>query len=333
MRFEGFYGNNNAKEQLSRAFDSGRLSHAVLIDGPEGSGKRSLAGIIARAVLCDGEGDRPCGHCRQCLNALGGNHPDIVTCTGTGGARSFSVDTVRKIRLDTGVAPNDAAFKVYILLDVHNMTEQAQNALLKMLEEPPSYVMFILTCVGRSSVLETVQSRVSLVTLGPIGEDEIARVLVGENPELAPEAAQAAARLSGGILGRAKKGLAQGGFSAAAELAGRCAAALRGTDEYRFLRLSGLLEKDRVLLLDFLEVMPLLFRDALAKKAGVPSRLSGCGEETVNLAAGLSRRQLYNMTQCCIEAGDSARKYANTPLLLTSFFSRLWVCASDPASI
>jgi len=329
MRFADFYGNNNAKEQLSGAFDNGRVPHALLIDGSEGSGKRTLARIIAQAAVCEGGGELPCGHCRQCINAMGGNHPDITTYSGTGGARSFSVDTVRHVRLDAYVTPNDAAKKVYILMDVHNMTEQAQNALLKILEEPPSYVMFILTCCGRSRVLETVQSRCAIVTLGPVTEGETILALMSENPALDRLSALKAARLSGGIIGRAKKGLEEGSFSDAAALSTRFAAALCGYDQYKFLRLSGSLEKDQGLLLAFIELMPLLFRDALAMKAGGQAKLSGCAQEAASLAAGLTRHQVYSLTQRSLEVGVAMERYANKTLMLTNLFSQLWQCAHE----
>ena len=192
-------------------FDTRRIPHAILIDGPHGAGKKSLARIISAAAVCESQGELPCGECRQCKNALGGTHPDISLFTGTGtGSRSFGVDAVRKIRLDAFVSPNDAARKVYILANIQDMTEQAQNALLKILEEPPASVLFILTCDSRSHILETVRSRAQVITAGAITENEAVRALEAQCNGISGEEALRAARVSGGIVGRAKLMLDEG---------------------------------------------------------------------------------------------------------------------------
>ena len=329
MRFNGFYGNEAARTRLSGAFDSGREPHAFLIDGPAGSGKKTLARLIAQAYVCEGTGERPCGECRQCRNAQAGAHPDILLESAAGGARSFSVDTVRRIRLDAFVAPNDAAVKVYILDGVHNMTESAQNALLKILEEPPPHVRFVLTCDGRSRVLETVQSRCAGITLGPVPEGQAVEALLRRDPALGRETAVRAVQLSGGYIGRAAEGLAQGSFSAALALADSFTGALCGSDPFAFLRISGLLEKEPELFRACLDLFPLLFRDAVAARAGVSGRLSGCGEAADRLRAAFTQRQLAAGADICLKARAAADRYANQRLLLTFFFDRLWQAAHE----
>ena len=332
MRFNGFYGNEAARAWLSGVFDSGREPHAILIDGPAGSGKKTLARLIAQAFVCEGTGERPCGECRQCRNAQAGVHPDIRLESAAGGARSFSVDTVRRIRLDAFVAPNDAAVKVYILAGVHNMTESAQNALLKILEEPPAHVRFILTCDGRSRVLGTVQSRCAGLTLGPLPEEQVTQALLRRDPALDRNQAARAAQLSGGLIGRAAEGLAQGGFSAAVAFTGGFTEALGGSDAFAFLRLSGTLEKNSELFRACLELLPLLFRDAIASRAGVSGRLSGCGEAADRLRGAFTPRQLAAGVEICLDARAAADRYANQRLLLTWFFARLWQAVHDVAS-
>jgi len=261
------------------------------------------------------------------MNAKNSGHPDIIIHTGGTGSRSFLIQTVREMRLDSSVSPNDAVMKVYILLNIQNMAEKTQNALLKILEEPPDYVMFILTCSGRSRVLETVQSRVTLVSLGPVPHDDVVRALLDQCPALKESDALLAAKLSGGIIGRAKKSLEEGGFASAAELAGRFAIALCGPDEYKFLRLSGNPEKDKVMLAALIELLPLLFRDACLAKAGVPGRISGCADAANDIAEAFNSRQLYMFVSICTDACAAAEHNANNTLMLTSLFSKLWQCA------
>lgn len=324
MRFDGFYGNNRAKQLLAGEFDAGRPPHAVLIDGPEGSGKRTLALIVARAALCMSQDEKPCGKCRQCQNALQNCNPDITVYSGAGGARSFSVDTVRAIRADASLPPNDADKKVYILTNVHEMSDSAQNALLKILEEPPSYVMFVLTCAGSARVLDTVRSRCFSVSIGPVPADDAVSALMAADKSLGRERAMEAAALSGGIIGRAMQYLSGGGLSRTAEISGRFAKTLCGSDEYEFLKVSGSLCRDTELGQTFIELSALVFRDACMRKAGTAGGLSGCTEAVDTLSGALTSRQLCALMERALDFGKKSEKNLNRQLMYTAYFAALW---------
>jgi DNA polymerase III subunit delta' len=158
MEFQHFLGNEKIKAQLSALVDGGRLPHAVVLEGESGLGKRTLAGELAAALVCRGE-HRPCDSCPQCHKARAGVHPDILVYAPEGGARSFHKKTVDQIVGDVYMTPNEADYKIYILVNAHLMSVQAQNAILKVLEEPPAYVRFILTVENKSALLPTVLSR------------------------------------------------------------------------------------------------------------------------------------------------------------------------------
>ena len=158
MEFKHFLGNEKIKAQLSALVDGGRLPHAVVLEGESGLGKRTLAGELAAALVCRGE-HRPCDSCPQCHKARAGVHPDILVYAPEGGARSFHKKTVDQIVGDVYMTPNEADYKIYILVNAHLMSVQAQNAILKVLEEPPAYVRFILTVENKSALLPTVLSR------------------------------------------------------------------------------------------------------------------------------------------------------------------------------
>lgn len=171
LRFGDFHGGEEVGKRLSRLFDEGRVPHAVLLEGPPGSGTDVLAGVLAKAAVCSGGGERPCGSCPECVRAAAGSHPDILTLDGDADPRAFPVDAIRKIRSDAYIVPFEAARKVYVLRGVHNMSEVSQNALLKVLEEPPKNVLFVLTAASAAALLPTVRSRVQVFSLsGDLGE-------------------------------------------------------------------------------------------------------------------------------------------------------------------
>lgn len=169
-------------QTLAAHLRGGRLPHAMLIEGPSGSGTESFAREAARGVVCSADlPGRPCGICRDCIKAEKEIHPDILLYGGEGGARSFHIDTVRQIRQQAYIRPNEAAAKALILKDVQDMSVQAQNALLKIIEEPPPNVTFLLTCENKAALLETILSRVTVFSLeGNAREDSKAAAQADE---------------------------------------------------------------------------------------------------------------------------------------------------------
>ena len=142
MRLDALAGNAALKEQLS-AQEKGRgLSHAYLISGPAGSGKRTLARLLAAAMVCTGAGEKPCGGCAACRKVFGGIHPDVIQVGADG--KDISVGQAREARSDAYIRPNEGERKVYLFHNAQDMTPAAQNALLKLLEEGPAYSAFLL---------------------------------------------------------------------------------------------------------------------------------------------------------------------------------------------
>lgn len=322
MRFNGFYGNSRTKTILSGMFDNRRIPNAILIDGPRGAGKKTLAGILAAAAVCQSDGEVPCGGCRQCRNAFAHAHPDIKLYGVDGSStRTIGVDIVRQIRLDAYVKPNDASRKVYIIADAQNMTEQAQNALLKILEEPPNYVLFILTCDLRSHMLETIRSRSQMVSVGAVTDEEAVLALASDG--IAREDALRAAHISGGNIGRAKIMLSEG-FSEISEFMSDFTKALYSADLYSFVRLSGRLEKDSGLFDSFLELLPALFRDSISIRNGGKASLSGFDAEAAAISRSAPLKKIFSALNTALDSQKAADMYANVTLHLTTLFSQLW---------
>ena len=199
-------GNPQAKHRLS----AGRgFSHAYILAGPSGSGKHTLAGLLARALVCSGGGEVPCGACPDCRKAAAGIHPDVIRIGEDG--KDINVAMVRALRSDAYIRPNEAPRKVYLLPDAHTMNQSAQNALLKLLEEGPPYAAFLLLAENAGAILPTVRSRCETITLSPVTEEEARTVLSARFPDRPAGEIADAARRCEGLIGRGLALLEGGG--------------------------------------------------------------------------------------------------------------------------
>ena len=200
MGFASLLGNESLKEQLHNAFARGRAAHFYLISGPEGSGKGKLARLLAAAFLCQ-QGERPCLCCESCRKVLENVHPDVIWVTDPE-HKNVPVKQIRQVRDDLFIRPNQGSHKIYIL--PQSLGIEGQNALLKVLEEPPHYGVFLLLTDNPETVLPTVRSRCVELKLLGLAEDVLLRELQKRFPQASRDAIQAAASRSGGYLGQAK---------------------------------------------------------------------------------------------------------------------------------
>ncbi len=166
MGFEELSISDILKETLSGAVSSGRFPHASIFEDEDAERVKATALAVATALVCTGDTDKPCGKCLGCMKAQSECHPDIRVFTGGDTPNSFKVETVREIRSDAYIVPNEAGRKVYVLENANNMSAQAQNALLKVLEEPPEAVCFLLLTPDRNAFLQTVLSRCVVFSQG-----------------------------------------------------------------------------------------------------------------------------------------------------------------------
>ena len=210
MGFDALLGNEQLKENLSAARRKGRLSHFYLLSGPRGSGKHTLADLIAAAMLC-AEPDGPCGVCRSCRKILGGSHPDYITVDAPD-KKIIPVQLVRDIRADVYIKPNEGARKIYLFPRAQDLNTEGQNTLLKILEEPPSYGVFLLLTDNPEKLLPTVRSRCVELKLRALPEELLRTRLRAEFPEADGGMLESAIRRSGGYLGQARELLSGGGL-------------------------------------------------------------------------------------------------------------------------
>lgn len=208
MGFEGLLGNDRLKKNLAESLAKQHISHFYLISGPEGSGKHTLAKLLAASILCQGH-RKPCGMCNPCRKVMEGNHPDFITVDDPE-KKTVTVDLIRQARADIYVQPNESDYKIYLFPRAQDMGLPGQNALLKVLEEPPKYGVFLLLTDNPDKLLPTVRSRCTELKMQAIPEDLLRRQLRREFPQAQEDDLTAAIQRSGGFLGQAKAMLQSG---------------------------------------------------------------------------------------------------------------------------
>ena len=206
MAFETLLGNGQLKQNLAASLSRGHISHFYLISGPRGAGKRTLARSLAAAILC-GEKNKPCLRCAACRKVIGNNHPDVITVEDPE-HKTVAVKIVRQFREDVFVRPNEAEHKIYIF--PQELGLEGQNALLKILEEPPAYGVFILLTDNPAKLLPTVRSRCTELKLLALPPEILESQLKKDFPQAPQEDIRAAMVRSGGFLGQARELLENG---------------------------------------------------------------------------------------------------------------------------
>ena len=210
MSFDTLLGNDRLKQNLAESLAKNRISHFYLISGPKGSGKKTLAGLLAQAILCRGS-HKPCGTCDPCRKIRNGNHPDFITVEDPE-HKNVAVKIVRAFREDMFIRPNESDYKIYLF--PQDLGVEGQNALLKILEEPPQYGVFLLLTDNPEKILPTVRSRCTELKLLPLPPQTLMTYLSARFPDAEQEDLQAAATRSGGFLGQALELLESGGAAA-----------------------------------------------------------------------------------------------------------------------
>ena len=179
--FSRLYGNEDIKSRLGAAILSSRQNHALLICGPDGSGKRTLAKEISAALNCENKSienfSLPCGVCNTCRRIYSDNFTDIKTLSREASKATIGVEELRAFREDMFLSATESEHKIYIIEEADKLTANAQNALLKVLEEPPSNVMILLLCAESDKILTTIKSRTQLITMQRFSAEKIAEYL------------------------------------------------------------------------------------------------------------------------------------------------------------
>ncbi|PNV60353.1 DNA polymerase III subunit delta' [Clostridium sp. chh4-2] len=200
--FSDILGHDMIKEHFKKAIEAHKVSHAYILTGESGMGRKSLAKAFAMTLLCEKGKSEPCMECHACKQVMTGNHPDLVFVTHEK-PNSIGVDDIREQINDTiMIRPYSSYYKIYIVDDAEKMTVQAQNALLKTMEEPPAYAVILLLTTNQEAFLPTILSRCVQLKLKPL-QDHVVKQYLVESQGIAEAEADVYAAFARGNLGKA----------------------------------------------------------------------------------------------------------------------------------
>ncbi len=295
MGFETLLGNDQLKKNLEESLKKGRISHFYIISGPKGSGKHTLAKLLAAAILCKSP-SKPCGVCNPCRKVMEGSHPDFITVDDPE-HKNVSVKIVRQFRDDVFIRPNESDHKIYLF--PQELGIEGQNALLKILEEPPKYGVFILLTDNPEKLLPTVRSRSTLLQMQALPETLLSQQLHYEFPEATREDIAAAVFRSGGFHGQARAILSEGSADTAA-----FAQAFGRKSALELVQLLAPMEKlKRDALMETLEGWLELINDALLSRSGI----AAVSAQAKSLAQSRTAADLYQAAQAIKKSLDHAK--------------------------
>ena len=303
--FQDIVGHDTIKEHFQKAIESHKISHAYILSGEAGMGRKSLAHAFALTLLCEKGLIQPCMECHACRQVLSGNHPDLIHVTHEKPG-SIGVDDIREQINDTiSIRPYSSYYKIYIVDEAEKMTVQAQNALLKTIEEPPSYAVIILLTTNPDAFLPTILSRCVQLKLKPLRDSVIRDYLIGTMhiPESDAELYAAFAR---GNLGKAIRLAESEDFRRMYEELIRILKGIRTMDISELLENIRRLKDQDMDLHECLDFMQIWYRDALMFKVTKDANLLVFKEEFTAINE-LSTAVGYEGFEHILQAIDKAR--------------------------
>lgn len=304
------YGHRNILQSLAGAAAERRLSHAYIFEGPEGIGKHTAARWLSQVVMCRNGGG--CGHCDDCMKIKAGSHPDVIIAEDcffqSDKIKAGSVEAMRLIRQDAYTKPFVGPVKLYVIPKADEMLAPAQNSLLKILEEPPAFCIFVLLCENANKLLETVRSRGVLIRFLPLDDRDMMAFLRSRYDE---KTARLLLRPSGGIPGRALQMAEDESFLQRRDQAAELFCSFFQSGD--LLLFSGFLEKERDLWEEVLDGLS----DLTAEAAELSCMQTEGSEYAKRLAGLVDVRGLTTIFGLLQKAAGNLRANANFSLTVT----------------
>ncbi len=295
--FRSVIGHHKVIEHLKESIRSGHVNHAYIFEGANGVGKRTVARIFAAALQCREGGDEPCGHCVSCMQMDSGNQPDVAWVTHE--KAIISVGDIRDQLCNVvPVKPMTGPYRIFIVDEAERMNEEAQNALLKTLEEPPSYAVIMLLTNNAEALLQTIRSRAVTLAMLPAPEKELTEWLM-EREKLPDYRARLAAAYAGGSPGAALACARSEDFRQQRETVATIMKAIATMREDRMAQFAKEFAGAKDTQESILGLMLVWFRDVLERKAvGAKARLmyQDDGDSVAYHAEALSYEKIWELS-------------------------------------
>ncbi len=265
--FKDIIGQEQIKDHLTHAIEQGKISHAYVINGERFSGKEFIANVFAMALQCEHpDGVEPCQQCHSCKQALSGNQPDIIRVTHEK-PNTIGVDDIRtQLNTDIAIKPYSSPRKIYIIQEGEKMTAQAQNALLKTLEEPPAYAVILILTTNVDALLPTILSRCVVLNMKPVRDDLVKKYLM-EELQIPDYKANVCVAFARGNLGKARQLASSEEFDHIKEEAVSMLKYVQDMEINEMLAAIKKIQEYKFDVEDYLDILAIWYRDVLLFKA------------------------------------------------------------------
>lgn len=305
-KFSDIIGQEQIKEHLMNALSAGKISHAYIINGEKASGKEFIARVFAMALQCEEAGIEPCQECHSCKQALSENHPDIIRVAHEK-PNTISVDDIRaQVNNDVGIKPYSRPYKVYIVNEAEKMTVQAQNAILKTLEEPPAYAVILLLTTNANSLLPTIRSRCVLLNMKPVSDGLVKRYLM-EQLQIPDYKAEVCVAFARGNIGKAKALASSEDFENVKAEALSLLKYIKDMELNEMIAAVRRINEYKLEISDYLDIFAIWYRDVLLFKATNDVNHLVFREEIQALRTA-AQRSSYEGIETIIKALDTAKR-------------------------
>lgn len=266
LRFEDILGHDQIKEYFKSALERHQVSHAYILTGEAGMGRKTLANAFAMALQCEGGDAKACGACHSCRQFVSGNHPDVIYVRHEKPGTISVGDVREQIINNVDIRPYSSPYKIYIVDQAELLNVQAQNALLKTIEEPPEYVIIFLLTTNSEAFLPTILSRCTILKLKPL-YDQVIKSYLKEHEKISDHQADVCAAFARGNLGKAVALASSEEFARMQEIVLGLLTRVKDMEIREMIAALKEMKESNLNIGDCLDFMQLWYRDVLMFKA------------------------------------------------------------------
>ena len=305
-KFTDIVGQEQLKEHLQNAIAANKVSHAYIINGERSAGKEFIAKVYAMTLQCEKGETEPCGECHSCRQALGNNQPDIIYISHEK-PNTIGVEDIRaQINNDIGIKPYSSPYKIYIINEGEKMTPQAQNALLKTLEEPPAYAVILILTTNVETLLPTILSRCVVLHMKPV-PDKLVKKYLMEQLEIPDYKANICVAFARGNIGKAKMLASSEEFEKVKDEAISLVKNINEMEINEIVKAIKKISEYKFDVNDYLDILMAWYRDVLFFKATKDVN-SLVFKEEIQQIMKMSDRSTYEGIETIVNALQSAKK-------------------------